>query len=295
MTTADRDPRLIGRRTFLAAAGVFLAGCTVAPSIATRTPNPRLSASPVPDATPRAAPATPLATPTPTGTPIDEVIARFTGRQPTQWGHDLPGIVRESGTGGVALTFDACGGPGGSAYDNDLIDLLIRLNVPATLFLNMRWIQANRALASDLAANPLFEIGNHGSRHCPLSVTGRAAYGIPGTSSVTQACHEVGDNHALIGEVTGRAPRFFRAGTAHYDDVGVACCLALGEAPVGFSINGDAGATFTSAQIQQEVSRVSAGAIVISHMNQPAGQTGEGYAAVLPRLIDSGVTFTHLA
>src|SRR5258708_792652 len=87
----------------------------------------------------------------------------------------------------IALTFDACGGPGGSGYDQALIDFLRRRQVPATLFLNSRWIDANPAAFHLLAAEPLFEIGNHGTRHRPLSVTGRSAYGIPGTRSAGEA------------------------------------------------------------------------------------------------------------
>lgn len=44
----------------------------------------------------------------------------------------------------IALTFDACGGKGGSGYDRKLIDYLIKENIPATLFINARWIDANK-------------------------------------------------------------------------------------------------------------------------------------------------------
>ena len=94
-------------------------------------------------------------------------------RTPTQWGMDLPGIATSFAAAGqqLALTFDACDG----ACDDALLDTLQRNSIPATMFLNARWIDANPARARQLAANPLFEIGNHGTRHVPLSVTGRSA------------------------------------------------------------------------------------------------------------------------
>lgn len=193
----------------------------------------------------------------------------------------------------VALTFDACGGPHADGIDQRLVDLLRREQVPATLFLNARWVGANTALAQDLANDPLFEIGNHGTRHVPLSVTGRSAYGIGGTRSVD----EVWDNHVLLSEMTGRAPRWFRSGTAHYDEVAAAIVSDLGELPVGFVVNGDAGATFSAAKVSHEVTApaTSGGAIVIMHMIRPGGGTAEGVRAALPVLRARGTRFVALS
>ncbi|MDO4613494.1 MAG: polysaccharide deacetylase family protein [Actinomycetaceae bacterium] len=223
------------------------------------------------------------------------VVTELSGRQPTAWGMDIAGIIRNGPADAVALTFDACGGPGGSRVDTELIDLLRSRGVKATLFLNKRWIEANLGYARELAQDPLFQLANHGTRHCPLSVTGRSAYGIAGTRTVSEAVDEVAANHEYMAQTLGAAPRYFRAGTAHYDDVGVAACQAFGESPVGFTINGDAGATFSADQIIAEVCRARGGDIVISHMNQPDGATAEGYREALARLTDAGVTFTHLA
>ena len=120
---------------------------------------------------------------------------------PTSWGLQAAGIVQSLDTSDpvVALTFDACGGPtptsAGCSYDRALIDLLRQHHARATLFLNSRWIAANPATADELIGDPLFEIGNHGTRHVPLSVTGRAAYGEAGTPSAAEAYDEVAANH----------------------------------------------------------------------------------------------------
>lgn len=248
--------------------------------------------------------ATPTATPTPTPAPsptpaVDPtaVAARYAGATPTAWGVDLPGIVTSLPAGAsprVALTFDACGGRGGSQVDTRLLDTLRREGVPATLFLNSRWIQANTALATELIADPLFVIANHGTRHVPLSVTGQAAYGIPGTASAAEAVDEVWQNQLLLTGMIGTAPQFFRSGTAHYDDIGLAIVHDLGVHAIGFAVNGDGGATFSPKTVRHEVGGAPDGAIVLCHMNQPAGGTAEGIAGAIADLRARGLSFSHV-
>ncbi|MEV7604240.1 polysaccharide deacetylase family protein [Paenarthrobacter sp. NPDC089322] len=223
-----------------------------------------------------------------------QIIAEFGGLYPKEWGLHVTGVVNRSTSRHAVLTFDACGGSGGEGCDTKLLTTLRRLNVPATLFINSRWIVANPSLAAELADDPLFELANHGTRHLPLSVNGKAAYGIPGTGSVAAAYDEVMGNQALMAELTGVVPRFFRPGTAFYDDVAAAMTRRCGVLPVNFTVNGDGGATFPPGVVAAEVGRVGAGDIVISHFNRPASGTAEGYARSLPHALDRGVTFARL-
>ncbi|WP_354513602.1 polysaccharide deacetylase family protein [Paenarthrobacter sp. 4246] len=223
-----------------------------------------------------------------------QILAEFAGRRPIEWGLHITGVVNNSPSKHVALTFDACGGPGGTGCDHALLTTLRRLNVPATLFINSRWLHANPSLAAELAADPLFELANHGTLHQPLSVNGRSAYGIPGTADTAAAYDELMGNQALMQELDGSAPRFFRPGTAFYDDVAVEMTRRLGMLPVNFTINGDGGATYPAATVAAEVARAAAGDIVISHFNRPAAGTAEGYARALPGMLDRGATFTRL-
>src|SRR5207249_3933682 len=101
----------------------------------------------------------------------ERVAADFEGRQPVSWGQDIAGVLTHFEADAehpkVALTLDACGGPGGDGYDATLIEFLRAEKVPATLFLTARWIEANPKKARALAADPLFLIENHGARHRP--------------------------------------------------------------------------------------------------------------------------------
>ncbi|MEC3913503.1 polysaccharide deacetylase family protein [Nocardia sp. CDC160] len=239
--------------------------------------------------------ATPARLPLSTVNP-DAVAAKFAGQSPKAWGTDVDGILTGFNAAGkqFAVTFDACGGPGNNDIDENLLAFLQAQQIPATLFLNKRWIDANPARAGQLAANPLFEIGNHGTAHCPLSVTGRAAYEIKGTANAAAAVDEVWGNHQRITALTGHAPRFFRAGTAHYDDVAVAIVKELGETPVGYSVNADFGATASSNQVQSNMMAAKAGGISLAHMHRPKSGTGAGMLAALPALKANGFQFVHL-
>ena len=226
-----------------------------------------------------------------------QVVARYGHLRPHTWGFGGPGVVRELPTSRrvIALTFDACGGPGGSGYDEALIGFLRRREVPATLFLNSRWIDANPAAFARLAAEPLFEIANHGTRHLPLSVTGRSAYGIPGTRNAGEVYDEVAANQARLGRLLGAGPRFFRAGTAYCDDVAARIVTAMGDRLVSFSVNGDGGATLTPAQVRSTVTAAPAGSVVICHMNHPGSGTAQGIAAAVPSLLARGYSFVRLS
>ncbi|MFD8244728.1 polysaccharide deacetylase family protein [Nocardia sp. NPDC059691] len=229
------------------------------------------------------------------GTPV-AVAARHAGISPKRWGVEMAGITSAFTAAGkqMALTFDACGGTGNNDIDESLVNFLISERIPATLFLNKRWIDANRARTAQLAANPLFELANHGVAHKPLSVNGREAYGIAGTASAREAADEVWANHELLTTITGKPPRFFRAGTAHYDDVAVSIVNELGETPVGFSINADFGATASATQVQSAMNAAAPGAISLAHMHRPRSGTGAGMIAALPKIRAMGFTFVHL-
>jgi peptidoglycan/xylan/chitin deacetylase (PgdA/CDA1 family) len=276
----------MSRRAFtLAAAALILAGCG--------EPDPRGPTGGVRDAVAvppiGPSPSTPAAAPQVPGK--DMIVATFSGQAPRSWGLQIPGAASRlpAGTQGTALTFDCCGGPGGSGVDHALIDTLQKTGTPATFFLNSRWIQANPGPAKSLAENPLFDIGNHGTRHVPLSVSGRSAYGIPGTASPAEVYDEIMVNQEALFRLTGRQARYFRPGTAYYDEISVAVVRKLGLIPVSFSINGDGGATFPAPVVFQEVGAAKAGDIIIAHANHPASGTAAGIARALTVLQTTGL------
>lgn len=227
----------------------------------------------------------------------EQLAARFAGRTPKEWGETVAGVkTRLAGSErAIALTFDACGSPRGKGFDAPLIDFLEREKIPATLFVSGLWIEANPELFRRLAANPLFEIASHGHRHRPASVAGRKAYGIPGTRDVGEVVDEIELNARQIEEITGRRPAFYRSGTAHYDEVAVAIAAALGEQVAGYSLLGDAGATFTAQQVRDALLMARPGDIALLHMNHPESGTAAGVMAAIPELRKRGLRFVRLS
>lgn len=288
------------RAVLLGAAG--LTGCAaidpdvvVSTSTGVSTPPPRSSSSPTPPTSSSSTISSTSATAYVQGPPLPSrsaIIERFAGQAPHEWSETATGVVQRLDTTKdvVALTFDLCGGPyagsAGDGYDTPLVTLLRRHDAHATFFVNERWARANPRTFAQLAEDPLFEIANHGTRHMPLSVTGRSAYGEPGTRDPGEVYDEIAGNSDYLAQHLGHRPAWFRSGTAYYDEVAVAIAEAIGERVIGFAVNGDAGTTFSANQIAGQLATVRAGDIVISHANRPEHSTAEGYAAGLPALLD---------
>ncbi|WP_407869710.1 polysaccharide deacetylase family protein [Paenibacillus sp. P36] len=225
------------------------------------------------------------------------LVERYQKAVPTKWGENIPGVRTHLVTQDkvIALTFDACGGKEGSGYDEKLVDYLIKEQIPATLFVNARWLAANPDIFAKLAANPLFEIENHGTEHRPLSVNGRAAYGIAGTKDVSNVIREVTENADEIEKRTGRRPLFFRSGTAFYDDIAVDIAHDLGFQLAGYNVLGDAGATFNTEQVYHALIKARSGSIVLAHMNHPEKDTAEGVMKAIPVMQKAGFRFVLLS
>lgn len=222
---------------------------------------------------------------------------RFAGKTAAQWGENVAGVYSRLDTGKrvIALTLDACGSAKGKGVDADLMDFLAQERIPATLFINARWIDANPELFRKLATNPLFEIANHGMWHKPASVSGRSVYGITGTKNIIELVDEIELNARKIENITGKRPTLYRSGTAYYDEVAVEVANALGHQVAGFSILGDAGATYSASQVTAALLKATPGDIALLHMNHPESGTGAGVIAAVPKLKRRGFSFVRMS
>ncbi|MDX9961798.1 MAG: polysaccharide deacetylase family protein, partial [Aliarcobacter sp.] len=168
-------------------------------------------------------------------------------------------------------------------------------NIPATLFINARWIDANMDTFKTLAENPLFEIGNHGLAHKPASVDGNSIYGLKGTQDIGELVDEIELNARKIESITDKRPKYYRSGTAYYDDVAVRVANSLKHQVVGFSILGDAGATYTAKKVETAFLAAKKGEIAIVHFNHPESQTREGVIRAITKLKEQGFKFVKLS
>lgn len=229
---------------------------------------------------------------------IGTIVAASEIPAPIQWGENVTGVTTGFHTSqkAIALTFDACGGSvKSSQYDEQLIQFLMDNRIPATLFINARWIDTNPDIFMKLSRNPLFEIANHGTAHKPLSVEGKSIYGLQGTATTSEVIAEIEGNNEKILTLTGKRPRFFRSGTAYYDEKAVSIARDRGMEIGGFSVLGDAGATFSAPKVTQQLLSARSGDIVLFHMNHPEGGTREGMIEGINTLLKEGFTFVRLS
>lgn len=236
----------------------------------------------------------------------DVFARRYGAGRPLQWGEHLDGVIRtlpaqaREAEGAeqpirLALTFDACGGGKGTSYDAGIIALLREHGIPATVFVTSLWIRNNPAVLRELAADPLFEIAAHGSRHKPCSVNGAVAYGIKGTASFAELLREVEGNARDIAESTGCRPRWFRSGTAYYDEIAVQVIQDLGFAIAGYSIAADEGATLPANRVAAKTLAAKDGDVLLYHLNHPRSGTREGLRQALPELLKKNCVFVRLS
>ena len=225
------------------------------------------------------------------------IAVEFENQTPKQWGENVKGVKTKLFTNEkvIALTMDACGSPLGMGYDEKLINFLEQENIPATLFINARWINKNLSTLKKLSLNPLFEIANHGLEHKPASVNGKSIYGLSGTNSVEELVDEIELNARKIESITHKRPKYFRSGTAYYDEVAVSVANKLNHQVVGFSILGDAGATFSAKKVKEAFLKAKKGEIAIIHMNHPESQTAIGTIEAIKELKKEGFRFVRLS
>lgn len=228
----------------------------------------------------------------------NRIISGFAHTKPGAWGESVPGVITRFNTQNkyIAFTFDACGGKNGIGYDIELIDFLHKEQIPATLFITGKWIDANFSTFLRLCRDTLFEIENHGLNHKPCSVDGKSIYGIPGTSNIAEAYDEIEANALKIKAIAKTSTHFYRSATAYIDEACVTMAGKMGVRVVGFQIlSGDA-VPFTPAPIIEEnvIKKIKPGAIVIMHFNHPEWNTYEAMKNIVPKLRQMGYTFVRL-
>jgi len=224
------------------------------------------------------------------------ILNKFKNKAAYKWGDKINGVKTNILTDKklIALTFDACGGHNGSGFDFELISYLEREKIEATLFINYKWIESNKDTFINLSKNPLFEIENHGYSHRPLSSNGKSAYGIKGTSNIQEIIDEININAQMINNLTGRKPKFFRPGTAYCDEIALEISNEYGEEIVGYTLLGDAGATYSKEKIYSTISQAENGSIILCHMNHPEKETSKGIESVIPEMKNRGFKFVKL-
>jgi peptidoglycan/xylan/chitin deacetylase (PgdA/CDA1 family) len=187
----------------------------------------------------------------------------------------------------IALTFDACqtaGDPTG--YDEAIIRILNGTHTPATLFLGGLWMQQHPTQTRALAANPLFELGNHSWSHLDFTEL-----------SPEEMSREILRAQDAMYQLTGRQPTLFRFPFDTYTDDALAVVGQHGLRAIQADvITGDADPRISTGDIVNTVTaRTQNGSIIIMHMNTHGWHTAEALPPLIQRLHDQGYTFVTVS
>lgn len=200
-------------------------------------------------------------------------------------------VVPADGVRRIALTLDACSG----AVDMRILGTLLRLRLPATIFVTAHWLHDNAEAVALLRANPtLISVQNHGARHIAAVLGDGHIFGQPvaGTAEAVQT--EIAGGAAALQAAGFPPPRWYRGATALYSSAALPVIEAMGSAIAGFSLNGDEGASLPAAMVARRVAAAASGEVIIAHLNQPGRSSGAGLVAGLIALHAAGVGFILL-
>lgn len=187
----------------------------------------------------------------------------------------------------IALTFDACQDPDLPAgYDDALIQVLLDTHTPATLFLGGDWMRTHPEQTRFLAAQPLFELGNHGYAHIDFAAATIEAMG-----------PEIEEVQQTMWELVGRQPRVFRFPGGTYTAEALEVAAALGVRPIEWEVvSGDPDPDITAERmIPWVVNQVQNGSIIIMHMNGRGWHTAEALPAIIAQLKEQGFEFVTVS
>ena len=186
----------------------------------------------------------------------------------------------------VALTFDACQTLKPAGYAPEIIAILRKERIPATLFLGGRWMEWHAAVARSLAPDPLFEIGTHSYLH-------------PHFPKLSEKAMRADLEKALAVHIklTGRRPKAFRPPYGEHNPLMVNVAESYGLTSVLWDVEtGDPDPHCSAKEIVREVLReAKPGSIVIQHLNGRGWHSPEALPTLIAGLRKRGYRFVRVS
>jgi peptidoglycan/xylan/chitin deacetylase (PgdA/CDA1 family) len=207
------------------------------------------------------------------------------------------GIVRRvnlaAGEKVIAFTFDLCQTVSPIAgYDGAVVDCLRANQVAATFFPAGRWLLTHRERAAQLAADPLFVLGNHSFDHPDLHFA--AAEKIATEVLLTETA--LASTRAAAANACGTARpapmRLFRFPYGSCEAGGAATVNGLGSVIIQWdTVSGDPDGPSATAIESNVMRTLKPGSIVVMHANGRGTHTAEALASIIPKLRARGYRF----
>jgi peptidoglycan/xylan/chitin deacetylase (PgdA/CDA1 family) len=186
----------------------------------------------------------------------------------------------------IAITFDACATKTkGYGFDRPIFETLKREQIPATIFVSGRWVEAHTDVMTELAAEPLIEFGDHSYNHPHMAA-------IP----LKQAALEVDDTEAALARF-GKKSVAFRPPYGEWNTDVLAMLHRRGLPAVLWDVvSGDPSVGTTAAGIIHTVlAKTRPGSIIIFHINGRGWKTAQAFPTVVRELRTRGFRFVHLS
>lgn len=208
------------------------------------------------------------------------------------------GVVRRvklpDGVKLVALTFDLCETGGQVAgYDGPIFDALRQANVPATFFAGGKWLETHPTRAKQIAADPLFEIGNHSWDHANLHIDdlGKVRQEILTTETAIADAKT-----AAVAQCPAATPvsrdRLFRFPYGTCSQAALDSANAVGEIVIQWDVvSGDPANIGAAAIVANVMRQVKPGSIIVMHANGNGKHTREALPLVIAKLRAAGYGF----
>ncbi len=191
----------------------------------------------------------------------------------------------------VALTLDACSG----GADMRIIDTLIALSVPATIFVTGLWLRRNGPVVNLLRLKSnLFTLENHGDLHLPPVLGDHRVYGLPVAGTLDSVRREVERGADAVAATGAARPTWYRGAAALYSPAAITAIEAMDVRIAAWSLGADEGASLPAASVAHRIAAAVSGDVVIAHVNQPHRSSGAGVSAGVAELHRAGTVFTGL-
>jgi peptidoglycan/xylan/chitin deacetylase (PgdA/CDA1 family) len=187
----------------------------------------------------------------------------------------------------LALSLDACQSPYQQAgYDQAVINILSETGTPATLFLGGLWMQRHPAQTKALAANPLFELGNHSWSHADFS-----------TLTAEEMSQEIERTQAIMRSLTGQTATLFRFPGGSYAEESLVEVGQHGLQAVQWDVApGDPDPNVSARAIVEQITgQAQNGSIIVLHMNGWGHHTAQALPTVIKALREQGFTFVPVS
>ncbi len=187
----------------------------------------------------------------------------------------------------VALTFDLCQKPELPAgFDQGIVDALVQYEIPATFFMGGDWMRAHPDQTRQLAAIPLFELGNHSWSHPDFE----------GLDETTLT-REIMKTQQMLYELTGRQARLFRLPAGKYDALALIMLAWHGLYVIQWDADSADPVPDNDAEMMSGLveARVGNGSIVLMHANGRGWHTAEALPLIIEDLRARGYTFVTVS